>query len=105
MQSDLSDEAGLSSGKWTTVALFAGAIVVGVLAYIFVFADRTKAALEAEVRAACGGVLNASPVPPPGSNLFADLDFYEQREKDLAGCGATQMKLQMYNAGVDVSDL
>lgn len=105
MQAEKIEKKTSSLGGTTTLLLAAGVVAAAVFGYQYLSAGSERNALEAEVLAACNGVLGASPMPAADSNLFSDLDFYEQRKKDLAGCGAAQMKLQMYLAGVDVSDL
>lgn len=105
MQSAFKQGIGIALGALVALAAIAVIIGVCVIGYGYITTDHTRLALVKDVRANCDEVMASSAYPPVGASAFAELDFYEKRKKDLAACGAAQMKLQMHDAGVDVSDL
>ena len=91
-------------GGIASLALVVGVVIAGVLVFTYLNTDFKRVALINEAQSTCDVVMTTSSNPPADSSVFGQLDFYEQRKKDLAGCGVARMKLTMYDAGIDVDD-
>ena len=102
IQADFKRGMAIGLGGIASLVLVVGVVIFGFLAFTYLNTDFRKEAIVKEVQSACGMVMTTSSNPPADASVFGQLDFYEQRKKDLAGCGAAQLKLTMYDAGIDV---